>query len=145
MPDPTTTAQALFTDFATRHGLSIRTIDEPNMDLLMEVPAQEGLAFTLTLGLQDTDRLNIGFEGLWAHFFPLSRKHDLVRALLDGIVDGSCRLAIHRQFGIVTSRVLERHVDGTWQPVYTAHGLAIPFVPTHVTYIANDQPETTSP
>ena len=68
-----------------------------------------------------------------------------MRALLDGIVDGSCRLAIHRQFGLVTSRVLERRVDGAWQPVYTAHGLAIPFVPTHVTCIANVQPEATSP
>jgi hypothetical protein len=145
MPNPTTTAQALFTDFATRHGLSIRTIDEPNMDLLMEVPAQKGLAFTLTLGLPDTDRLNIGFEGLWMHFFPSSRKQDLVRALLDGIVEGSCRLAIHRQFGLVTSRVLERRVDGAWQPVYTAHGLAIPFVTTHVTYTASVQPEATSP
>ena len=145
MQDPTTTARSLFTDFADRHGLSIRPIDEPNMDLLMEVPAQKGLAFTLTLGLQDTDRLNIGFEGLWAHFFPLSQKQAHVRALLDGIVDGSCRLAIHRQFGIVTRRVLERRVDGVWQSVYTAHGLAIPFVPTHVTCIANAQPETTSP
>jgi hypothetical protein len=145
MQDPTTTARSLFTDFADRHGLSIRPIDEPNMDLLMEVPAQKGLAFTLTLGLQDTDRLNIGFEGLWAHFFPFSPKQDLVRALLDGIVDGSCRLAIHRQFGIVTNRVLERRVDGAWQTVYTAFGLAIPFVRAQVTYIANDRPEATSP
>ncbi|MFN9541738.1 MAG: hypothetical protein ACK59B_00920 [Alphaproteobacteria bacterium] len=145
MQDPATTARSLFTDFATSHGLSIRTIDEPNKDLLMEVPAQKGLAFNLRLGLQDTDRLNIGFEGLWMHFFPFSRKQDPVRALLDGIVDGSCRLAIHRQFGLVTSRVLERRVDGAWHPVYTAHGLAIPFVPTHVTCIANVQPEATSP
>jgi hypothetical protein len=91
------------------------------------------------LGLQNGDELNIGFERFWSYIFPFEQKRDLVSSLLDGIVTGECRLAIHRQFGFVVRRVLERRTNGAWEPIYHALGFAIPFIRTSVSYVRNDR------
>ena len=123
-------AQALFRDFAERHGLRIeRVVDGPDVELLMRVPRQPGLSFDLILG-QDGDELNIGFARFWSYIYPFRQKRDLVASLLDGIVTGECRLAIHRQFGIVVRRVLERRTNAAWEPIYKAFedSRRLPFV-----------------
>ncbi len=89
------------------------------MELLMSVPQQPGLSFELTLGLQNNDELNLGFEKLWSFFFPDEKKWHLVSDVLDAIAAGECRLATHEQFGWVVKRVLEQRSDGTWRPIYT--------------------------
>jgi hypothetical protein len=138
MQDHTREAEALFRDFAKRHSLTIERVDEPNVELLMRVPPQPGLSFELLLGLQNRDELNIGFEGFWSYIFPFEQKRDLVASLLEGIVTGECRLAIHRQFGLVVRRVMERRTNDTWKPVYRALGFGIPFIGTSVSYVCNE-------
>jgi hypothetical protein len=140
MRDHIREAEALFRDFAERHSLAIERFDEPNVELLMRVPRQPGLSFELMLGLQDGDVLNIGFERFWSHIFPFEQKRDLVAGLLDGVVTGECRLAIHRQFGFAVRRVLERRTNNAWEPVYNALGFGIPFVKTSVSYVCNEPP-----
>lgn len=130
-------AEALFRAFAARNSLSIRKIDEPNVELLMELPQQPGLTFDLSVGLQNGDELNVGFAGFWSYFFPFEQKCDLVSALLDEIVSGDCRLAVHRQFGFVVKRLLERRLGEAWQPVYSALGFAVPLIGAEVTYLSN--------
>lgn len=139
MQNHATEAEALFRAFAERHSLTIRKIDEPNVELLMEIPRQPGLSFDLTVGLQNTDELNIGFEGFWSYLFPFDQKRELVSSLLDGIVSGACRLAVHRQFGFVVKRVLERRVGDSWEPTYHALGFGVPFIGTKVAYLSNDK------
>lgn len=139
MQDHTTEAEALFRAFAERHSLTIQKIDEPNVELLMEIPRQPGLSFDLTLGLQNADELNIGFEGFWSYLFPFDQKRELVSSLLDGIKSGACRLAVHRQFGFVVKRVLERRVGDNWEPVYHALGFGVPFIGTSVAYLSNSE------
>ncbi len=140
MEDHRKTAETLFRDFAGRHSLTIEAVDEPNVDLLMKVPLQPGLSFELTLGLQDCDELNIGFEGFWSAFFPFVRERQLVGSLLDGIVTGACRLAIHRQFGLVVMRVLERRTRDRWEPAYRHLSRRAPFVGTSISYVCNERP-----
>jgi hypothetical protein len=137
MQDHTQEAEALFRNFANRHLLTIERVDEPNVELLMRVPPQPGLSFELMLGLQNGDELNIGFERFWSYFFPFERKRDLVVSLLNGIVTGGCRLAIHRQFGFGVKRVLERRVNYAWEPIYHALGVGLPFIGTSVSYVYN--------
>jgi hypothetical protein len=134
----TADAEALFRDFAARHELTIEQINEPNVELLMRLPAQRGLSFELTLGLQNTDELNVGFEGFWSYFFPFAQKHELVKDVLEGLMSGKCRLAVHRQFGVVVERTLEQRSNGSWTTLYTARSsFQLPFVGTQVSYVYN--------
>ncbi len=139
MRDLTTEAEELFRAFAARNSLTIQKLHEPNVELLMEIPRQPGLSFDLTVGLQNADEVNIGFEGFWSYISPFDRKRELVSSLLDGIVSGACRLATHRQFDRVVKRVLERRVGDKWEPVYHARGFSVPFIGTKVVYVSNDR------
>lgn len=139
MRDYTVDAEALFRDFAGRHSFTIERINEPNVELLMRLPKQQGLSFELTLGLQNSDELNVGFEGFWSYFFPFEEKRQLVERLLEGIASGECRLAIYRQFGGVAKRVLEQRSDGSWSAIYTAGSRwQLPFVRTGISYVHNE-------
>lgn len=136
--DYTAEAEALFQNFAARHSFTIERIEEPSVELLMRVPRQQGLSFDLTLGLQNADELNIGFEGFWSYFFPFEKTRDLVNTTLDGIALGKCRLAIYRQFGGVVRRVLEQRTDGAWNAIYMAVSrFQLPFVGTRISYVYN--------
>jgi hypothetical protein len=139
MQDTTADAEALFRDFAARYSFAIEKVDNPNVDLLMRLPPQRGLSFELTLGLQNRDALNIGFEGFWSYCFPYKKEYGFVKSLLEGIASGDCRLATHRQFGRVVKRVLERRSDQSWREIYTAFSRPqIPIIGTKVSYIYND-------
>jgi hypothetical protein len=138
MKDYTDDAEALFRDFAARHSFTIEKITQRNVELLMRLPRQQGLSFELTLGLQNSDELNIGFEGFWSYFFPFAEKRHVVESALEGIALGKCRLAIHRQFGGVVKRVLEQRSNGSWDRIYTAVSrFQVPFVRTRVSYLYN--------
>jgi hypothetical protein len=139
MTDYTADAEALFRDFARRHSFTIEKVDEPNMELLMRVPQQPGLSFELTLGLQNNDELNIGFEKFWSYFFPYESSRQLVSDVLDALATGDCRLAIHAQLGGVVKRVLEQRSEGNWGPIYAAYSrIQIPFLGTKVSYLHNE-------
>ena len=139
MTDYTADAEALFRDFARRHAFAIEKMDEPNVELLMRVPRQPGLSFELTLGLQNKDELNIGFERFWSYFFPYEDQRQIVSDALDALVTGECRLAIHTQLGRVVKRVLEQRLDGHWRPLYTAlSSFQIPFLGIRTSYLHNE-------
>ena len=140
MLDNTSDAERLFRNFAARHAFTIEKLDEPHVELQMRVPEQPGLSFELTLGLQNGDELNIGFEGFWSYFFPFEKRAAQVDRILDGIVTGECRLAIRRQFGRIVKHVLEQRNNGRWEVAYTALDtlLYIPFVGTDTSYRYND-------
>lgn len=139
MTDRLADAETLFRDFARRHSFVIENMDEPNVDLLMRMPRQPGLSFELTLGLQNIDELNIGFEKFWSYFFPFDHTRQIVSDALDALATGECRLAIHKQMGGVFKRVLEQRVDGQWITIYTAHSFPkIPFVSKKVLYLYNE-------
>jgi hypothetical protein len=138
MKDFTEQAEQLFRDFAQRHSLIINKVDEPNVELLMRVPKQAGLKFQLTLGLQNIDELNIGINDFWSHFFPYEACKQTVSTALDGLVDGDCRLAIHRQLGRVTRRILEQRRGDEWKTIYTQFvGVRIPFLGSSICYLSN--------
>jgi hypothetical protein len=81
MKDRTADAEALFRDFASRPSFTIEKVDNPNIELLMGLPRQGGLSFELTLGLQNRDELNIGFEGFWCYFFPYEEEFSVVKSI----------------------------------------------------------------
>lgn len=134
-----TEAEDLFRNFARRHSLIIEKISDPEFDLLMCVPRQPGLSFEITLGLQNSDEINIGFEEFWSYFFPFETTKKTVSDLLDALVLGDCRLAIHTRRGRTVKRVLELRTDGGWQPVYTEYpSIQLPFLGATKTYFSNE-------
>jgi hypothetical protein len=139
MQNGTADAEAFLRDFVGRHSFTIEKVDNPNVELLMRLPQQRGLSFELTLGLQNKDELNIGFEGFWSYFFPCEKTLGLVKSLLEGIASGDCRLAVHRQFDHVVKRVLEQRSDQSWREMYTAVSrLQMPIIGTRISYVYND-------
>lgn len=139
MKDYSGDAEGLFRDFAERHSFIIEKLDDPKFELLMRVPQQPGLSFELTLGLQNNDELNIGFEKFWSYFFPFDKQRELVASALDALAVGDCRLAVHKQFGGDVKRVLELCTDGRWRLIYSAWSrIQIPLLGTDVSYIHND-------
>lgn len=136
--DFTNEAEELFRAFAARHALAIEKLDEPNVELLMRIPAQRGLDFELTLGLQNNAEINVGFEEFWSYFFPFEKQRRNVEKALDGLMSGDTRLATHRQFGWVVKRVLEVNDSGTWKPIYHAYAVVqVPFIGTSISYLGN--------
>lgn len=139
MMDHSADAEALFRGFARRHSFVIEKVNEPDIELLMRVPQQPGLSFELTLGLQNKDELNIGFQEFWSFFFPYEKSRQIVSDALDAIATGDCRLAVHTRWGGVVKRVLELHSNGRWRPIYSeVCRIPIPFVRTTVSYVQNE-------
>lgn len=128
----------LFLAFAERHSLTIEEVEEPNVELLMRVPAQPGLSFELTLCGQDYDIISIGFEEFWSLFFPFINVSQTVSDALDALATGDGRLVIYTQRGRVIKRVLQQRNKDDWHPIYTqSSGLRLPFVMTDLSYLYN--------
>ncbi len=109
------------------------------MDLLMLVPRQQGLSFELKLGLQNQDEINIGFLEFWSYLFPFEEDDQTIRQILDGLVLGNCRLAIHLQRGRVIKRVLEHRDGKEWRTVSTQLlRYKLPFLKSNISYVSND-------
>lgn len=137
--DYTEDAESLFRRFAARHAFTIEKVDDPPIELLMRVPSQRGLSFDLTLGLQNRDELNLGFQNFWSVVFPFEKVSDKFEAMLDGLVHGNCRLATRSQLGNVIVRRLERRTDMGWEAEYHefVFPLKIPLVPVQTSYFCN--------
>ncbi len=136
----TTEAEELYRAFARRHAFAIEKVDELGFELLMRVPKQPGLSFELTLGLQNNDELNIGFQEFWSFFFPYEKSWQIVSDALDALATGDCRLAIHMQLGRVAKRVLERRNNERWRRIYNdCSGFLIPFLRTKTSYLYNEE------
>lgn len=137
--DYSTEAEGLYRRFAARHGLQCQKIEPAPIEVLVKIPPQPGLSFELTLGLQNNDEINIGFEGFWSYFFPYEEAAPEVEKALDAIMMGDCRQAVHSRRGAIIRRVLEQRIDGRWEPIYAAGGaLRLPFGPVSVAYIRNE-------
>lgn len=105
-------AEVFFTRFAQRHDLHIQKKAPVGM-FSWTVPRQPGLAFDLTLGLQNDDEINIGFEGFWSYYIPFHEVLVRVNEILDGIVSGRVRLVVY-----ASGRMLEEERDGGWRVIY---------------------------
>jgi hypothetical protein len=117
--DYTTEATALFLGFVKRHGLSYQVADAP-VEVLWRLPAQDGLAIPIALGLQNNDELNFGVLDFWSYFFPFPTVSAKFEAILDAWVEGRARIECS---SILSRRRLQVLVDHEWTTIYTARSL----------------------
>lgn len=115
-------AVALFSRFASRHGLFYETIDAP-VEVMWKFPVQEKLLVHVTLGLQNNDELNFGVPGFWSYFFPFPHVAGNFEKYIDAWVAGTARIVRHPgRFTLTSVSALEVLIEGNWVSVYRAGG-----------------------
>ena len=111
-------AEAMFKAIATRQGLRLIAVDNPHVELEMQVPG-EAEALPVTLGLQNGDELNFGVGPFWSSFFPFASVRGVFEKAAEGRFTGQTRLVEHwRGRRLVRIDMQVRLKDGTWQRIY---------------------------
>ena len=114
--DCTAEANALFHRFVERHGFTHEVDTAAPVEVLWHIPAQEGLSFPLTLGLQNWDELNFGVDDFWSYFFPFDAVASDFEQILDQWVSGNARVAVVGK----RARTLQTRDGDDWKSVYWA-------------------------
>ncbi len=101
------------------------------LDLVLEIPEQAGLAFEVSLNLQNVDELHINAPGLWVEWFPCTNPKVLTRYLdaVTGLLDGSYRILQHWRKGRLVKSYLQRPTRSSWETVASYYpGISLPFI-----------------
>lgn len=82
--------------------------DDPNVDVSLTIPRQQGLAFDVAVNLQG-DELHLNAGALWLEWFPCDRP-EVATDFLDavcGLLSGSYRIVEHHRGGRPVKAVLQ--------------------------------------
>lgn len=100
-------------------ALRFEEVPSEHVDLNVNVPQQDGLAFDVNLNLQgDELHLSVG-DGFWLEWFPCGDpavEASYVEAVA-GLLSGEFRIIELRQNGVPVWARLERQVAGRWKRV----------------------------
>jgi hypothetical protein len=135
-------AEDFFRRYAERKSLSIEKIEQENIELMMCFPVQSALDFEITVGMDSGDGLCIGAGEHWGSWWVIDGKFDeaasRVSEILNGLIDGRCRVAETRQFGRVRKTAIEQLINGTWKAMSTRWSpFVLPFCAKQVVYLRN--------
>jgi hypothetical protein len=113
---------ALFEDIqASFPDLSMQLhIEHPHVDLMMDVPRQDGLAFDVNLNLQD-DELHLSAGSFWLEWFPCGDS-DVVgryREAVTRLLSGQYRIIEHYAGNRVVKAQLQRPDGDAWRTIGT--------------------------
>ena len=131
--DFTGDAQALFSRFAVRHGLTYEVETGRPLEVCWTFPKQPKLSLPLILALQG-DELNFGVSDFWSYFFPFDQVADHFEHILDAWVAGDARIAITG----FQSRLLQIQEGGRWKTTYWADGLVFPLRWCPLGFVTNE-------
>ena len=131
-------AEAMYRAIASDFGLNIEKVEDAPIELLMEIPKQDGLDFTIMLGLQNRDELNVGVEDFLSYFFPFEKRQASVDQAVRGLISGKAWIAVKHQFGRTVKAQLVRECNGKKEVLYTAHkSFSLPLFPRKESKIQN--------
>ncbi len=136
--DFTTQAEALFTRFPERHGLTFEVEPDVPMEVCWTFPEQPKLSTPLILGLQNGDELNFGVSDFWSYFFPFEAVESKFDRILDAWVAGEARVAITGR----RSRLLQLREGDAWETVYGANGCLFPMRGRPRAFVVNEPKPT---
>jgi hypothetical protein len=109
--------------------LSMQLDLEPaQVDLDMDIPQQQGLAFNVNLNLQG-DELHLSAGAFWLEWFP-STNPEVVQAYREAVlslVSGAYRILEHHRGGRPFKAELQKPIGASWQTIGTWYGWAWPF------------------
>jgi len=90
--------------------------NDPNVDIMLDIPQQQGLGFDVNLNLQNVDELHLTTGKLWMCWFPCTEKEnkeDFMNTVL-GLILGKCRILETLKGGKVVKAQLQLSMDGKW-------------------------------
>jgi hypothetical protein len=113
------------------------------VDVALDIPAQSGLLFNVSLNLQNLDELHLSAGALWVSWFPCTRP-DRASEYVDsviGLLSGRYRiLEFHRGARAVKAR-LQRPLGGKWETIATRYAIfALPWPRMTQRVLRNEPP-----
>jgi hypothetical protein len=100
------------------------------VDIAMDIPAQAGLLFDVSLNLQNVDELHLSASALWVEWFPCT-KPDRVEHYFEavsGLLSGRFRILEHWRGGRSVKAELQSPRGNTWKTVCgCSHLLSVPW------------------
>jgi hypothetical protein len=103
-------------------------LEHPHVEAMLEIPAQDGLNFDVSINLQNCDELHLNAGSFWCEWFPC-RKPDVFDEFVDavsGLLSGSYRIVEYSRAGVSLKANLERPVVGNWKRVASWSRLHLP-------------------
>jgi hypothetical protein len=106
------------------------SLQDPHVDLNMDIPPQPGLAFFVNLNLQG-DELHLSAGNLWLKWFPCTRSAivDQYRDAVTGLLSGRYRILEYYIGPWAVKTQLQRQEAKEWQTIgtWTTLGAAVPW------------------
>ncbi len=101
-------------------------LEHPHVDLLMDVPRQDGLAFDVNLNLQG-DALHLSAGSFWLEWFPCVDPEVVAgyRDAVTGLLSGRYRIIEYYAGRRAVKAQLQRPVGEAWQTIGTSSNLGI--------------------
>ena len=109
---------SLHTKLATEHS---------HVDAVLEIPAQQGLAFPISINLQ-SDELHLNVAHFWCEWLPCGDPEVSARfsEALCGLLSGAYRVLEYSRRGVALKSHLQRTANGGWQHVASSHRPHVP-------------------
>jgi len=99
-----------------------------HVEAWFEIPAQHGLAFSVSINLQNGDELHLNVGNFWCEWFLCREREvcDRFTGAVCGLLSGAYRLVEHWRGGVALKAELQRPVGDGWQRVALSSSLHIP-------------------
>ena len=91
------------------------------LELAMDIPAQHGLSFDVSLNLQNLDELHLNASSLWVEWFPCTnpKKVEEYFEAVSGLLSGEFCILEHWRGKYAVRAHLQRPVNGGWKTIAT--------------------------
>ncbi|HET7219250.1 MAG TPA: hypothetical protein VFJ02_14435 [Vicinamibacterales bacterium] len=142
-PHATEIALRVFEEIRNRFPALMMTLNrEPEqLDLTLDIPAQQGLLFSVHLNLQNRDELHLSVaDGFWLEWFPCTSPAivDAYKEAVSGLIEGDFRIVEYRSNGKFVCGSLQRPDGAGWQTIGRSQGrFASPWHPTEERVLQN--------
>ena len=115
-----------------------------HVDIFMDIPAQPGLLFRVSLNLQNLDELHLNASALWVEWFPCTKPDRVDRyfEVVSGLLSGRFRILEHWRGKRSVKAELQAPSGNAWQTVAgCSHLLSVPWPRKRFKVVQNLPPE----
>lgn len=90
--------------------------EDPNVDIMMDIPKQQGLDFDINLNLQNIDELHLSVDKLWMCWFPCTVEENKAGFIdtVTGLITGKYRILETLRGESIVKAELQFQENGEW-------------------------------
>ena len=142
MNNPIEIAQTSFKEISRRFpGLKMHIHADAPVELCMDIPRQENLAFDVHLNLQNNDELHLASGHFWCEWFPCSeqKKADQYIDAVSGLLAGKYRIVEHYHGKKAVKAELQIPENDRWKTIaaWATFYLPFPWLKKHYEVLQN--------